>query len=163
MRRIFRWITRLWRIERSDARVAIRVRQPLVFGAFIVALAWYLAAPTQTTVMAAVALGGMILFGFLWVRALGSRLSAARRLRYAALQVGEELEEEISLANGAFVPALWAEFEDHSNIPGYTLSSVRGVDARGEARWRATTLCARRGVFALGPWDLLTGDPFGGI
>ncbi len=165
MRKIFasawRRVRGIWKIERADARVTIRVRQWLAFAAFLVVLAWYLAAPSPTTVMALVALGGMILSGFLWVRVPAVHLRAERRLHYGAVQVGEELEEEIQIENPTRVPGLWVEFEDHSNIPGYTLSSVRGVDGRSSPHWRASTLCTRRGVYALGPWRLLLGDPFG--
>ena len=77
------------------------------------------------------------------------------------MQVGDELEEEISLENQAFFPVLWAEFIDRSDIPGYTVSSARAADPRSHVNWRAHTICTRRGVFNLGPWELRLGEPFG--
>lgn len=78
------------------------------------------------------------------------------------MQVGDELEEEIDLINKhPLLPVLWAEILDHSNIPGYTVSSVRAADAGSHISWRIHTTCTRRGVFNLGPWELQIGQPFG--
>ncbi|MBL8055895.1 MAG: DUF58 domain-containing protein, partial [Anaerolineales bacterium] len=84
-----------------------------------------------------------------------------RALRYAAMQVGEELEEDLRLQNTAPLPALWAEVQDDSDLPGYTVASVRSVDGGGRLQWRAHAVCTRRGLFSLGRWTLRLGDPFG--
>jgi uncharacterized protein (DUF58 family) len=82
-------------------------------------------------------------------------------LQYAAVQVGDELEEKVELVNASALPILWAEFSDSSNLPGYTVSSVRAAGERSSIDWRAYTTCHQRGVFSLGPWELRLGDPFG--
>jgi uncharacterized protein (DUF58 family) len=96
-----------------------------------------------------------------WALAMARQVTGQRRLRFTAMQVGDEMEEEILLDNHSSLSVLWAEFVDHSNIPGYTVSSVRGADAVSRVAWRAHTLCTRRGVFNLGPWELRLGQPFG--
>jgi uncharacterized protein (DUF58 family) len=88
-------------------------------------------------------------------------VSGERHLHYAALQVGDELEEQVILQNHSALPALWAEFIDHSNLPGYTFSSVRSANGHSSTEWRTNTICTRRGVFTLGPWEMRCGDPFG--
>ncbi len=107
------------------------------------------------------AVGGMVICAYLWARVLAARLSAQRRLRYRAFQVGDTLEEEISLTNRSPLPAPWVEFSDRSDLPGYQISEVRAVSGGQTLRWSASTECRQRGVFRLGPWELRSGDPFG--
>jgi uncharacterized protein (DUF58 family) len=147
------------RYARADGHTVIELRQPLVAGALIVALLAYLVWPVAETAMLVVALAGLLLAAWLWARALARGVSATRRLRYAAVQVGDEVEEQLTLVNGSWLPA-WAELVDEGNLPGYTLASVRGADPQAEQRWRVKGICARRGVFALGPWELRMADPF---
>jgi len=111
--------------------------------------------------MALFALTSLLLFAYLWARQMALHLSAQRQLVYTALQVGDQLEETISLRNDSFLPALFVEFRDQSTFPDYTFSSVRAIDGLSSLTWRARALCSRRGVFSLGPWSLVTGDPFG--
>ena len=88
-------------------------------------------------------------------------LFARRRLNDAAIQVGDEIEETVLLSNHSIFPALWVEFADHSNIPGYSLTSVRAADSRSSLDWRAHAICTLRGNYHFGPWEMQTGDPFG--
>ena len=106
-------------------------------------------------------MAGILVSAFLWARMQARAVRGQRRLRFAAMQVGDELEEEISLENQALFPVLWAEFIDRSDIPGYTVSSARAADPRSHVNWHAHTICTRRGVFNLGPWELRLGEPFG--
>ncbi len=164
--RLAAWLVRLrqpivWRRAEADRLTTITLRQwpPLVLLG--VALAWYTAAPTPVAAMSVAALGGLLLCAFVWAANLASFVSAERALRHAAMQVGDELEEAITLTNASPLPALWAEFGDHSDLPGYALASVRAVDGNSQVRWRARAVCTRRGRFTLGPWELRLGDPLG--
>jgi uncharacterized protein (DUF58 family) len=159
-----RWLRKprvIWRSETTERSVTIEVRTWLPLVVFIVLLAWYVAAPMQVLLMTIIALGGMIAAAYLWARAGARGVNGQRRLRFAAMQVGDELEEQISLDNHTSLPVIWAEFVDRSNIPGYTVSSARAADPGGRIQWRAHTICTRRGVFTLGPWELRLGEPFG--
>jgi uncharacterized protein (DUF58 family) len=144
-----------------DLIVSVELRQWLPVAVFLAALGWYIAAPTDVAAMSVAALAGLLLAGFLWARSMARCVTARRRLRYTALQVGDEIEEIVTLSNDSSLPVAWAEFVDQSDLPGYTVSSVRMADGHGMTQWRAHTLCTRRGLFTLGPWELHLGDPFG--
>ncbi len=159
-----RWLQEpriIWRVDKGALIVTIEVRSWLPLLAFLAALVWYLSAPSPVVMMSAITLGGMILVSFIWSRQMAEQVRGRRRLRYAAMQVGDELEEQINLNNQTPFPVLWAEFVDRSNIPGYTVSSARAADPDSRVEWRAHTVCTRRGVFKLGPWELRLGEPFG--
>jgi uncharacterized protein (DUF58 family) len=153
--------TIIWRSKRDDRVALVEVRQWLPIILFIGTLIWYLAAPTAISVMSLVMIAGVLLIAAGWILALAWGVTGKRVLRYAAVQVGDELEELILLENNSFFPLLWAEFIDHSNLPGYNANSVRAVDPRNSTHWVVQALCSQRGVFSLGPWDLRLGDPFG--
>ena len=151
----------LWLVEKPGGQVRISLRYPLALVAFGLVLTWYIARPSPVAVMASVGLGGMLAAGYVWARRMAIGISAERRLQYAAVQVGDEIEEIVTLRNESILPTLWAEFSDHSNIPGYNLTSVRVVDGKSSLQWRAHAICKQRGNYRFGPWELLTGDPFG--
>lgn len=154
-------ITGLWRFTRLDCDVTIRLRQPSSGVALIVLCVWLISAPQPLAVTGLVTLGSLLLFSYLWVRTLAKRTSAQRILRYSAVQVGDELEELLTLDNRSRLPAIWAEFVDHSTAPGYSISGVRVGEARKTQQWRLHTSCSQRGVYTLGPWEVRLGDPFG--
>ena len=156
----------LSQIDRSDREglggtASITLRQPLLLVVLVIVLLWYLARPSDYAAMSVTALGGMLGFSYWWARRLALGLTARRQLTYAAVQVGDEIEERVRLLNHSILPALWAEFADESNIPDYTLTSVRAVDGHSSLDWRAHAICMRRGNYRFGPWELLTGDPLG--
>jgi len=139
----------------------VSVRQWLPLAAFLVILVWYLFAPSGVSATYLAALASLLAASYLWARSMALGLHAQRALHFTALQVGDELEEIITLTNHSVLPALWVEFVDRSHVPGYSVSSVRAADAHNTSEWRAHTTCTQRGVFTLGPWELLTSDPLG--
>lgn len=108
-----------------------------------------------------VALGGMWIFEFLWARALARGLRFKRELRYGWAQVGDQLEERFTLRNSGYLPALWVQVTDHSNLVGYSANTVTGVGGASENIWQNKHICTRRGSFHLGPTTISTGTPFG--
>ncbi|HLF26221.1 MAG TPA: DUF58 domain-containing protein [Anaerolineae bacterium] len=154
-------LRRIGRFDRADGVTTIRVRRRAWIVALGLMVAWLILQPAALALTGVVTLGSLILIGFLWARAMALNVTGQRTLRYAAVQVGDELEESIALHNRSRLPVLWAEFIDRSNIPGYTITGVSVVGGRGVDRWRAHTTCRQRGVFTLGPWELGMGDPFG--
>jgi len=151
----------LWRSENALMRTTIEVQHWVSFFACVGVLLWYIADPSPVALMSTVVFWGMVLSSFVWARGMARNVLGQRRLRFAAMQVGDELEEQIYLTNRSLLPVLWAEFDDRSNIPGYTVSSARAADPQTRIHWRARTVCTRRGVFSLGPWELRIGEPFG--
>ena len=155
---------RRWRImhfNRPGCQASVGVRQWLPFAALLVILVWYLFAPSGVSATCVTALAGILLTSYIWARSMALGLEGKRALHFTALQVGDELEEILTLTNHSGLPALWVEFVDRSHVPGYSVSSVRAADPHNTNEWRAHTTCTQRGVFTLGPWELLTGDPLG--
>ena len=152
---------RVFNFSRPTCQVSLRVRQWQPFAALLIILVWYLFAPSGVSVTCVTALAGILAASYVWARAMALGLEGKRALHFTALQVGDELEEFVTLTNNSRLPTLWIEFVDLSHVPGYNVSSVRAADARSISEWRAHTICTQRGVFTLGPWELLTGDPLG--
>ncbi len=151
----------LRRYAYPDRLVTIELRRRLPPVIALIAVLWYVAAPSAVTAVLAFGLVGLVAVAWFWARAMAREVSATRRLIFAAVQVGDELEEHLSLDNRAPLPVLWAEFVDRSDLPGYAVSSVRAADPASTVRWHAHAVCSRRGLFTLGPWELRLGDPFG--
>lgn len=162
--RLLAWIRNpriVWRKETPTRQTSIEVIQWLPYPLFAVLLGWYIAAPSVTVALCLATVGGVIVISYIWARQMAERLSCRRVLQYSAMQVGDELEEQVHLINQSVLPAIWAEFQDRSDLPGYTVNGVRGASGLSISSWRVHTICSRRGVFALGPWELHTGDPLG--
>ncbi|MBN1921977.1 MAG: DUF58 domain-containing protein [Anaerolineae bacterium] len=108
-----------------------------------------------------VGLGGLWAISAYWAYSLRKKLSLTREMRFGWAQVGDRLIERFNLVNDASLPALWIEVRDLSTLPGYRASRGTGVASRSSIRWHRESLCSRRGLFYLGPTEVLTGDPFG--
>lgn len=107
-----------------------------------------------------IGLGGAYLVSYLWLRHIKDHLSLQREMRYGWAQVGDMLEERFTLRNTGSIPALWVEVHDFSTIPDYKASRATGVGSKSENSWMIHQVCSRRGLYTLGPTELLTGDPF---
>lgn len=142
---------------KSTLRLNTRLLPLLV----IVLLAMQLSDPSRVWMALLVGLGGLWLVAFIWARSLAKYLTIVREMRYGWVQVGDVLEERFTLKNGSWLPATWAELEDHSSLPDYDASLATGVDGSGMTQWRKRGSCSRRGLYQLGDTSIRTGDPFG--
>ena len=154
------WSARLNRglLGESDARISVRFRLPFLWLVVLLAAALLLPDRIWTTLL--IGLFGLIAIAFIWARVLARGLAAERRLKYGWVSVGDRLEEEFAVFNRSGLPALWVEIRDHSNVPGYRIGAVRSVGAADSVRWRQSSVCSRRGQYHLGPWEIVSGDPF---
>ena len=134
-------------------------RLPLVL--LMVFLYQHLISPSRVWVYLICGLGGLLLVSYLWAREMADKVRAYRELRYTWIQVGDLLEEQFGLVNYSFLPVLWAEIYDHSDVPGYSASRVQAISANSEQGWTVRGYCRQRGLFTLGPWEVRMGDPFG--
>lgn len=141
------------------AHIELRLRLPLIW--LILLLVAALALPDRIWNTLLVGIGGLFVISYYWAKQLAGGLSASRQLRFSWVSVGDQLEEQFFINNDSDLPALWVEVIDHSNVPDYRAGVVRSVGAHGWDRWRQSAICRRRGQFKLGPWTLLSGDPFG--
>lgn len=137
----------------------LQLRLPVAWLALLLAGALLLPDRVWTTLL--IGFGGLFLIAFVWARLLADGLRATRKLRFGWVAVGDRLQEEFTLWNNSEVPALWIEVVDESNVPGYQVEVVRSLGAREREQWRESAVCLRRGQFHLGPWQILSGDPFG--
>jgi uncharacterized protein (DUF58 family) len=141
--------------------IRIYINSYLVPGLVGVLLIMELLDPYRGWVVLLVGLSALWLVSALWARKLTRQLRLFREMRFGWAQVGDRLEERFTLTNTGIVPGLWVEVRDQSNMPGYQVSQVTGVDSFGQTTWRTHSTCTRRGLFTLGPTSLHTGDPFG--
>lgn len=134
----------------------------------------FLAAVTVIVVLVALATGntlilrlGYILCAVLGVAAVLTIVSVRwvdihRHTRASRAEVGGLAEETFAVTNRGWLPKLWLEVHDHSDLPGHHPSRVVSALGPGRTRtWTVRTVCRRRGVFRLGPLSLTGGDPLG--
>ncbi len=103
----------------------------------------------------------MIVFAYAWARLSLHWLEITRRGQGDRASVGDYYEEVLTLRNHSFMPKLWLEVRDESNLPGHRLNCVQSLLPYGQVQWRAKTYCSLRGRFQLGPISITAGDPFG--
>ena len=107
-----------------------------------------------------IGLGGVWLICYFWARSMAANVRVKREMRFGWAQVGDLIEERFTLSNFGWIPCIWCEICDHSDMPGYITNRVTGVEASSNNRWRTKGKCIRRGLFRLGPTTIHTTDPF---
>jgi uncharacterized protein (DUF58 family) len=117
--------------------------------------------PSRPVMFVTIVVAGVVAGCYFWARHLSSGIAVERARRYEWRQVGDVIQERFVLNNDAYVPLLWAEVRDFSNLPGYAASRGIGLGARASTQWTTAGICRQRGVYTLGPLRLITGDPFG--
>lgn len=85
-----------------------------------------------------------------------------RTARALRSQVGQIFEERYEIVNPSRIPRLWIEVKNESNLPGSSGSHVLTlIGARESRTYLARTRLTSRGIFHLGPTELISGDLFG--
>ena len=146
---------------RLSPDVSLRWRRHWPLWAWLVWLGWTVLFPSRMWFALLVGWGLVLIGAFLWAYLLARHLVWRRSLRQGIMVVGDQLIETFEVENHASVPLLWADIVDHSDMPGYTASRVEAVDAHSRKQWETRGECRRRGVFRLGPWEVIAGDPLG--
>ena len=141
--------------------VTVRLHSWVPVAVAVLLVLLQLFSPNRAWVILLCGVGGMTLAAYLWARSLAYSVLVTRSLRYAWAQVGDLLEERFALHNRGKWPVLWAEVDDESNLPDYPLGRVAAAGGGLTSRWRASTVCKRRGLFTLGPWTVRMWEPFG--
>lgn len=105
---------------------------------------------------------GLLLVGLVWTVTSLWGVRVSRRVRSRRSQVGRIFEERLIVRNTNWVPKLWVELFDDSDLPNHQVTQVVSrLGAGVQFSWAVRTLCVRRGRFQLGPAMLQGGDPFG--
>ncbi len=94
-----------------------------------------------------------------WYNTRNLEVHAERRTERA--QVGQVAEEVIEVHNRGFLPKLWLEVEDPSDLPGHRSRRVVIIPPRHFRSWIVQTPLRRRGLFDWGPVRVVSTDPFG--
>ena len=141
----------------TKIRLHSRLWPVLILLLLLLQLIW----PSRAWMTLIIILGGIWVLSFLWTFSLARHLFLERALRYGWAQVGDQLEERYTIINDSFLPALWLEVEDHSNLPDYAAGRVTSIGASAALEWKTGGVCTRRGLFTLGPTTLRSGDPLG--
>lgn len=81
--------------------------------------------------------------------------------RTTRAQVGQEAQEIIEIRNKSFLPKVWLEVEDPSDLPGHRSKRVVIIPPRRSRNWVVNTRLTRRGLFDWGPLRVTATDPFG--
>jgi uncharacterized protein (DUF58 family) len=160
LRRLARpWV--LWSFQDGDVEISLvwRNRLPLLALPLLLAVELVFHARVWMTLLLAVSGVTAIAAGWAWCMARYVRVR--RELYQSWVQVGDLFEEQFTLVNGCWLPVLWMEVSDHSNMPGYNVSTVRAASGHGSYRWTTAGECRLRGEYDMGPWEAITGDPFG--
>jgi uncharacterized protein (DUF58 family) len=144
---------------RPNATVTVNMLWPMVL--VLVLVFCQLVFPSRVWVVLLWLVGGMTGLAYIWAREMARHIYARRVLRYGWMQVGDRLEERFTLENDSWLPLLWGQVIDHSDLPGYRVARIAACDPGGTSRWTTEQVCTRRGLYRLGPWSLQTSDPFG--
>jgi uncharacterized protein (DUF58 family) len=149
------------RVHRLDCAASLHLRAPLLPLAFLAFLVRWALHPTAYAFTGAVFSGSLLLISLIWIRSMALLVSTRRALRFTALQVGDHLEEVLFLENRSLLPVVFAEFIDHSAMPGYAIHGVRVAGPCSTEQWRLHANCTQRGVYSLGHWEVRLADPLG--
>lgn len=106
-----------------------------------------------------VAMGIPVALLLAWLNTRALEVQVERRTLRG--QVGQEAEELIEVRNLSYIPKMWVELEDPSELPGHTSRRAVVIPSRGLRSWVVSTTLQRRGLFDWGPLRVRGGDPFG--
>ena len=142
-------------------RVSLRLTSWLPVIVAVILLGFQIFSPAPAVLFMLVGLVGVLAVSYAWSRQLAKGISLQRQRRYGWAQVGDIIEERFVMHNDGWVPVLWAEVRDYSDLPGYDASRATGLGIRSSTSWTTSGTCSRRGNYTLGPTHVSMGDPFG--
>jgi uncharacterized protein (DUF58 family) len=148
-------------VGQEECKVSIQLKQRWIVGLILLPLVLQFVIPNRVWVALFIAIGGAWGLGYFWARQMAGKVTISREQHYGWAHVGDLLEERFTLRNDSFLPALWVEIDDRSDLPGYTARSVRSAEGNQTVQWRTEGICRQRGLFTLGPWRARMRDPFG--
>lgn len=144
---------------RPNATVTMHTVWPFVVT--LVLVFSQLVFPSRVWIVLLWMMAALSVLSYVWARQMAQRVSAQRELRWGWMQVGDRLEERFTVTNDSWLPVLWAEVIDESDLPGYKVGRIAGCGAYSRTRWSTEQICTRRGLYTLGPWSLRVAGPFG--
>lgn len=147
-------------IGRARGQIVARSRVAIILWIIISSVAW--TTGRDLLFHLSYLLLATIVVSFLWAMTGIHWARLTRQTKSRRTQVNQVAEERFSVQNTSFLPKLWLEVRDHSELPGHRASRVvNSLAPRRQRAWMVRTICLRRGRFRLGPITLASGDPFG--
>jgi uncharacterized protein (DUF58 family) len=105
----------------------------------------------------------LIVFGariWTYVSMHGIRLN--RKARILRARMGDVFEENLEVRNTSWLPCLWLEIINQSNLPKAGGSRMlTGIGPHQRRFYTSRTMLYKRGAFLLGPTNISSGDPLG--
>jgi uncharacterized protein (DUF58 family) len=77
------------------------------------------------------------------------------------LQVGDTVEEQLTLRNTSRFTKPWLEVRDLTTLPGLQPGRILRIGGHESRTWGQRLTARRRGVYTLGPLEVRSPDPFG--
>jgi uncharacterized protein (DUF58 family) len=148
-------------VKQNGQRVTAARKTRWLLGLLPVLFLVQMVIPSRVWTLLLLSLGGTLALGYLWARQMAGKLHVVREQYYGWAHVGDLLEERFTMRNDSFLPTLWVEIDDSSDLPGYSARLVRAADGHQTITWRTEGICRQRGLFTLGPWQARAGDPLG--
>ena len=104
----------------------------------------------------------LLVLSWLWSKLALHGVTVERSTRTLRAHVGQVFEERFQVVNRGRLPRLWLQIRDRSDLPGSQGSRVLTLIGGRERRtYRARSRLVQRGIFSLGPTDVVSGDLFG--
>jgi len=104
----------------------------------------------------------LILISWVWSRLSLRAVEVERTARTSRAHMGAIFEERFTVKNRGRLPRLWIQVRDLSDLPGSRGSRVLTlIGGREQRSYRARTRLTQRGVFTMGPTEIVSGDLFG--
>src|SRR3954447_375559 len=103
----------------------------------------------------------LFIAAWLWTWASARWFALERVPRQQRAQVGNALEEELTIRNLSWLPKPWMDIQAVSGLPEHRAHLFAGLGPRGEQSWTLSSICHQRGRYQLGPTLVRVGDPFG--
>ena len=102
-----------------------------------------------------------VVFSYLWNWMMMRRLDAKGVRRTSQAQVGDSIEESITVHNSSKVPKNALEVQDMTDLPGYKGGMVTSLLGNTANSWDVKIPARKRGRYTLGPIRVSNIDPFG--
>jgi uncharacterized protein (DUF58 family) len=104
----------------------------------------------------------LLVLSWTWSKLALRGVTLGRKTRTLRAHVGQVFEERFYVENKGRLPRLWLHVRDRSDLPGSQGSRVLTLIGGRERRsYRARSRLVQRGIFSLGPTDVVSGDLFG--
>ena len=132
-----------------------------VIGVLLFAMFLTIGSGFYATARLAGILIAVLLLSFLWARVNVRWLDIRIERKLNDVQVNDDIEEKVIVRNLSLLPLPWLYVGDLGNLPGHGLSRVFGIGGWSSLSWNPVTRVSQRGVFSLGPLEVMTSDPLG--